>query len=55
MDAVTFTSDVCITFIDRFVLKRVTIRVLGEIFSGGVSEPVEGSGAAKPGVEAFLD
>ena len=28
---------------------------MGRISSGGASGPVEGSGAAKPGAEAFLD
>jgi hypothetical protein len=28
---------------------------IGRIYSGGVSGPVEGSGVAKPGAEAFLD
>ena len=30
-------------------------RGMGRISSGGASAPVEGSGAAKPGVEASLD
>ena len=55
MDAVTFTSDVFNTLINRFVLKGLPYFGMGRISYGGSSGPVEGSGAAKPGPEAFLD
>ena len=54
MDAVNFTSDVCKTFINRFVLTGSPLGI-GSISSVGVSGPVEGTGEAKPGTEAFLD
>ena len=54
MDAVTFPSEVCNKFINRLVSKGFQ-KGMGRISSGGASGPVEGSGAAKPGVEASLD
>ena len=54
MDAVTVTSEVCNTFLNRFVLKGLPYGY-GEIFSGGASGPVEGSGTAKPRAEASYD
>ena len=54
MDAVTFTSDVCNTFINRFVLKRSPYRY-GENFFWRSFWAIEGSGAAKLWAEGSLD